>query len=1026
MSTSPESKPPVRRRILRILAALGAAIVVVALGAVAIGTEMQTSRLQAQFFAGLAPDIRHWMLPGAGGALQAPPGGPYDERLGYSQLHAFSARLRERGFTITRQARPSRQLERIADLGLFPPYHEKDRAGLALLDCNGQSIHTVAYPERIYPGFDAIPPLLVDSLLFIENRELLNTDYPDRNPAVEWDRFAKAAADQVLGLVDPDRGAPGGSTLATQIEKYRHSPEGRTGSRVEKIRQMASASVRAYLDGENTMGARRRIVLSYVNTVPLSAKPGFGEVNGLGDGLWAWYGRDFDEVNRLLLGRPENVKEPQDDTKAAEDLPRRAQAYKQALSLMIAQRRPSYYLGNSAQALETLTNSYLRLLGDAAVITPALRDAALAVPLHFRTDPAFAPPVSFVTRKASSALRVQLSSLLGVPRFYDLDRLDLTAVSTLHVEAQRAVSAVLRGLNDPERARAAGLYGYRLLSDGQNPANVVFSFTLYEKGNSANLLRVQTDNYDQPFDINEGAKLDLGSTAKLRTLATYLEIFTDLHRRYAQRPVEELRQLPRNERDPLTQWAIDYLIEAKDRSLRAMLEAAMDRHYSGDPGEAFFTGGGLHTFVNFESWENKVMTVREGFRNSVNLVFIRMMRDIVHHYMFRSPSTSANLLANADDPRRQHYLSRFADREGRTFINAFYRKYQGKTPAEAEALLLQSNHLSAKRLAVILRSIDPAADVDHFAVAMRTRLGDDDKLSDDTLQDLYERLGPDKFSLPDRGYLAGIHPLELWLVAFLRQHPGATLSQVIEASQDQRLDVYNWLFRTRHKNAQDIRIRSLLEVEAFLEIGRSWRRLGYPFESLTPSYASSIGSSGDRPAALAELMGIIVNKGVRLPVARIDSLHFAAGTPYEVHFARTQTRGERVMSEDEAEVLRNALIDVVDHGTARRVKDAFIGPDGKPVVVGGKTGTGDNRYEIHGRGGRLISSRVVSRSGTFVFLIGDRFFGTITAYVREPYAADYVFTSGMVVQLLKSLGPALSPLLTTGGERSTSVCSVSR
>ncbi|WP_143746649.1 hypothetical protein, partial [Caballeronia catudaia] len=54
----------------------------------------------------------------------------------------------------------------------------------------------------------------------------------------------------------------------------------------------------------------------------------------------------------------------------------------------------------------------------------------------------------------------------------------------------------------------------------------------------------------------------------------------------------------------------------------------------------------------------------------------------------------------------------------------------------------------------------------------------------------------------------------------------------------------------------------------------------------------------------------------------------------------------------------------------------------------------------------------VNRSATFVFVIGERFFGTLTAYVREPYAARYDFTSALAVQLLKSLGPALQPLLT--------------
>ncbi|MBK6356965.1 MAG: hypothetical protein IPF44_09665, partial [Betaproteobacteria bacterium] len=39
--------------------------------------------------------------------------------------------------------------------------------------------------------------------------------------------------------------------------------------------------------------ARRRIVLDFVNPAPLGGIPGYGEVIGLGDGLWAWYGQDF-------------------------------------------------------------------------------------------------------------------------------------------------------------------------------------------------------------------------------------------------------------------------------------------------------------------------------------------------------------------------------------------------------------------------------------------------------------------------------------------------------------------------------------------------------------------------------------------------------------------------------------------------------------------------------------------------------------------------------------------------------------
>jgi hypothetical protein len=59
----------------------------------------------------------------------------------------------------------------------------------------------------------------------------------------------------------------------------------------------------------------------------------------------------------------------------------------------------------------------------------------------------------------------------------------------------------------------------------------------------------------------------------------------------------------------------------------------------------------------------------------------------------------------------------------------------------------------------------------------------------------------------------------------------------------------------------------------------------------------------------------------------------------------------------------------------------------------------------------LISQRVVDRTATFVFFLGDRFFGTITAYVPGTIAGTYHFTSALAVQLLRALEPQLDPLL---------------
>jgi hypothetical protein len=79
--------------------------------------------------------------------------------------------------------------------------------------------------------------------------------------------------------------------------------------------------------------------------------------------------------------------------------------------------------------------------------------------------------------------------------------------------------------------------------------------------------------------------------------------------------------------------------------------------------------------------------------------------------------------------------------------------------------------------------------------------------------------------------------------------------------------------------------------------------------------------------------------------------------------------------------------------------------------VGGKTGTGDNRHDTYGRKGQLLESRVVNRAAVFVFFIGDRFFGTITAYVPGREAAAYGFTSSLPVQILKIMAPTLKPLI---------------
>ena len=386
-------------------------------------------------------------------------------------------------------------------------------------------------------------------------------------------------------------------------------------------------------------------------------------------------------------------------------------------------------------------------------------------------------------------------------------------------------------------------------------------------------LRVHADSLNEPLDINSGAKLQLGSTAKLRTLITYLDIVEELHRRLGQLPARDLHATAAAAQDPLTKWAADYLAGTTNRGLQPMLDAAMQRHYSGSP-EEFFTGGGMHAFANFEKWENSSSTsVEEAFARSINNVFIRVMRDIVRYYIAQDDGQKL-LTADRDDPDREAYLRRFIDQDSRKYLNRFYREYHGLSPDQTLAQLAHRTRPIARRLAVIYRSIRP--DADRAALgAFLARYLPRDSVNDDDLWDLYQKYDVERFSLEDRGYLAGIHPLELWLVTYLQDHPAATRAEVTAASEAVRQEVYGWLFKSHSTHKQDVRIRILLEQDAFDRILQDWQRQGYPFGHLVPSLGSAIGSSGDRPDALADLMGIILNDGVRLPTVDLRRLEFA-------------------------------------------------------------------------------------------------------------------------------------------------------
>jgi len=973
----------------------GKVLLVSALAFVTI-CEVRTNKLEALFFSRYVQDITWTLQPGASDEIAFPTHGPFDITQGYTLLPVFQERLVENGYTIDKQARQSAKSRSLIEHGIAIPYVKTLSTGLAITDQHGGQIFQASLHAQRFSSFEAIPPLLIQLLLFRENRELFDAERPFLNPAVEWDRFALACltslGEQLCGLSE----GVGGSTLATQIVKFRHSDEGRTKEPADKIKQMIGASLWSYRQGPNTMAVRKDIVRDYLNEMPLGAAPGYGAINGLGTGMWSWFGKDLRQVAADFAL----------DESKPDDRQKKAATVKEVLALIISTQRPGTYLAGDLKILEAKVNAYLAGLAKAGIITPSLYATAVRIPLQFGQGAPLAPPRSHMERKGTDAIRTRLMDMLGVETLYELDRLDLTVDTTLDQVSQKNVNSVLHSLYNQQFLSENGFLTPYLLCKG-DPAQLIYSVALFESRPDGNLCRVQADSLNRPLNINLGARLELGSTAKLRALCSFLMAIDEAARQAEDSvPVSTKVSTPR---DPLTQWVIDFYRTHPGASREELLAASMKRTYSGSPFPGFFTGGGFHIFQNFKKeQDSQVFTLEEGFRESVNLVFIRLMREVVEYHIAKMGYDQEQILADTRSPHRQALLAEAADSESREFLRKFYRDHATKTPEERFARLAKSTRHPYRNWIILYFKEHPDAKWEKVLNDARPWFGAD--LDVDILAKCYKAYRGKSYKLTDEAYLLDKHPLEVWVAAYLNDHPHATWKETVEASAEARQAASAWLFKNRFRSAQNSRIRTLLERKAFEQIHLTWRSLGYPFQSLVPSLATAIGSSADRPANLAELIGIIVNDGIYKPTVLIQALHFAAGTPYETHFVKKPEPPKQAMSAEVAHTLCNALRIVVAEGTGRRIKDTFVNASGTPLDIGGKTGTGDNRFRTFRHGAEQVSSRSVSRTSTFVFFV-DRFFGVVTAHVEGAQAAGYEFTSALAVQVLKTARPALVGLL---------------
>ena len=199
LSWAPAKGRYLRWGILGALLAGGAGIVLL---------ESRASYLQASFLTEWAQSMAFAVQPGATADAQFPASGPFDERLGYTAIPSFVERLTAKGFAVEQQAAPSEEMRTFVADGGYAVYREKNQAGLKIVDRTGQPIFAKSFPQWVYPEFSKVPALVADTLLFIEDRQLLDEGFGRRNPAVAWDRFAAAAVGRLPGMSEivPVRG----------------------------------------------------------------------------------------------------------------------------------------------------------------------------------------------------------------------------------------------------------------------------------------------------------------------------------------------------------------------------------------------------------------------------------------------------------------------------------------------------------------------------------------------------------------------------------------------------------------------------------------------------------------------------------------------------------------------------------------------------------------------------------------------------------------------------------------------------
>lgn len=902
-----------------------------------IWQEVRTSALQSMVGVRLSQAVvtEHRLSPPSSTPLFDGPDGPWDRARGYAARSIIVERLQGQGFEVVALARPH-EVGRSSELAgwTYPIFEMQPRAGLHITDRAGRTLERWRYPEVVW---EQPPSLALHAARLLENRALAERPHPFTNPAVDWTRLGVATLSQVRARLGSDAPAIGGSTLAVQMEKFRHSPGGRTSDSSEKARQMLTAWLRTYHHGRDADAWAEQIAIDWINSVPLGHRTGYGPVQGVFEGMWAWFGRPPEVVAQAL--------EPGDDDAL------RAQVERELLALIIAQQRPARYLPAGIDALERRVDALINALVDEGYMSRDWGHVIASRSLRVASPPSKGPEERGSPHLSALAVR-QWGTLSGEERALMRQR-HARVTATYDAALQEALRREIEAARPPART----------------------SVTIFARSAGRLEPRAIVDTEPRVVDLSTEGRVDLGSTSKLRVLISYLSAIEQAYE--AQRAGRPAAQ------DSLSRFVARELAADPGLSVSQLLERALQRPVSADPNEVFYTGGGPHEFQNVNpEHDARYFNVASAFVASANLPFVRLLDEVVAYHAHRIYGAPIEAVVAGEHPRfeelRERHLQMSAERLVR---DAYFRHHRSDLPTMATRAMAGLEPTEA-RCARLRRAIGPAA-----------TLGDEHPCTDVDL-DATTDAEIDPWDAQD--------PLELAAIAALVEDPEASLTDVMLATAESRGAARDWI--AAQASTLDTRrgVHYAIEEEVFAELQQEWARAGYPFERLTPSLATALGSSGDRPASLARLVAAVREGGLVPVLSHVKLVRLFEGTPYETWLRPAEAQPVRAFGPEVAGAVERLLVRVAERGTGHASQGPWQTEAGS-WEVGGKTGTSDHVLLVRDRSGRIIERRTVARSGAWVFFAGPCVVGTVVMFEQGEDAATHHFHGGDAAELSRAV-----------------------